>query len=201
MKKLNIALLIGIIVTLTYFVFENAYNDIGDLQNSVVRLHILANSDSEEDQKLKLMVRDAILKEFSGLLSSSDSIQAQIKILENLDEIESVAADVIVEHGYSYSVAANLERVEFDTRFYGDIAMPAGIYDALRIEIGKAKGKNWWCVIFPSLCLSGSTRLDNADYDEYFSNEEVIILERPKKVNYKFKCFEILSGIGRFFRQ
>lgn len=199
MKKLNIALLIGLIVSFTYFVSENIYNDISNIQNSVVRLHILANSDAECDQQLKLKVRDAILDEFSVALNSSDTIDAQKAVYENLNLLAFTAKRVIEENGFDYDVTASLERIEFDDRVYDEITMPAGTYDALRIEIGKAKGKNWWCVIFPSMCLSDSVCINEAE--EYFSDDEIIILKKPQKIEYKFKCFELLRRVGRFFRQ
>lgn len=199
MKKLNIALLIGLIVSFTYFVSENIYNDISNIQNSVVRLHILANSDAECDQQLKLKVRDAILDEFSVALNSSDTIDAQKAVYENLDLLAFTAKRVIEENGFDYDVTASLERIEFDDRVYDEITMPAGTYDALRIEIGKAKGKNWWCVIFPSMCLSDSVCINEAE--EYFSDDEIIILKKPQKIEYKFKCFELFRRVGRFFRQ
>ncbi len=199
MKRINIALLIGLIVTFTYFVFEDSYNDVSKLQNSVLRLHILANSDLEYDQRLKLEIRDAILEEFSDALNSENSIEAQKNVLDNLDLLSHTAKRVINEHGYDYSVNIALERIEFDERVYSDITMPAGTYDAVRIEIGEAKGKNWWCVIFPSMCLSDSVCISDAE--EYFSDDEIIILKKPQKIEYKLKCFEFLKRVGRFFRQ
>lgn len=199
MKRINIALFIGLLVAFTYFVFEESYNDVSSLQSSVLRLHILANSDEECDQQLKLEIRDAILDEFSDVLNSENSIDSQKKALENLDTLSLVAQRVIYENGFEYSVKASLERIEFDERIYNDITMPAGTYDALRIEIGQAKGKNWWCVIFPSMCLSDSVCLNEAE--EYFSDDEIIILKKPQKVEYKLKCFELFKRFGRFFRQ
>lgn len=199
MKRINIALFIGLLVAFTYFVFEESYNDVSSLQSSVFRLHILANSDEECDQQLKLEIRDAILDEFSDVLNSENSIDSQKKALENLDTLSLVAQRVIYENGFEYSVKASLERIEFDERIYNDITMPAGTYDALRIEIGQAKGKNWWCVIFPSMCLSDSVCLNEAE--EYFSDDEIIILKKPQKVEYKLKCFELFKRFGRFFRQ
>ncbi len=199
MKRINIALLIGLIVTFTYFVFEDSYNDVSKLQDSVLRLHILANSDLEYDQRLKLEIRDAILEEFSDALNSENSIDAQKTAVENLDLLSLTAKRVINEQGYDYSVKTTLERIEFDERVYGDITMPAGTYDALRIEIGQAKGKNWWCVIFPSMCLSDSVCINDAE--EYFSDDEIIILKKPQKIEYKLKCFELFKRVGRFFRQ
>lgn len=199
MKRINIALFIGLLVAFTYFVFEESYNDVSSLQSSVLRLHILANSDEECDQQLKLEIRDAILDEFSDVLNSENSIDSQKKALENLDTLSLVAQCVIYENGFEYSVKASLERIEFDERIYNDITMPAGTYDALRIEIGQAKGKNWWCVIFPSMCLSDSVCLNEAE--EYFSDDEIIILKKPQKVEYKLKCFELFKRFGRFFRQ
>ena len=125
-----------------------------DLENSVFRLHVIANSDSKEDQNLKYIVRDKLLQYMNSYLSNTSTKEDAIKIAnEHLDEFKQVAINTIKEQGYSYNVNVKVGNFEFPTKTYGDISLPAGFYDALRVEIGEAKGQNWWCVMFPPLCF------------------------------------------------
>ena len=121
-----------------------------DLENSVFRLHVIANSDSKEDQNLKYIVRDKLLQYMNSYLSNTSTKEDAIKIAnEHLDEFKQVAINTIKEQGNSYNVNVKVGNFEFPTKTYGDISLPAGFYDALRVEIGEAKGQNWWCVMFP----------------------------------------------------
>lgn len=127
------------------------------LAQEVFRFHVLANSDIEEDQELKLKVRDAVLAYMKEELPKSESVEETKNwAKEHLPEIEEKAAEVIAKEGKSYPVHAEVTRCEFPDKTYGDITFPAGLYDALRIEIGKAKGHNWWCVLYPNLCFMDS---------------------------------------------
>lgn len=202
MKKINLALIIGIILAFTYSFINASAADIENITESVVRLHILANSDSEEDQNLKLKVRDRILLEVGAELSSDSRLGAEAAIVESMDRIQAIAQNTVYENGYNYKVSCELVHMYFDERKYGNLTMPAGDYDALRIYIGEAKGKNWWCVLFPKLCIGASVEIDKVFIeDTKFSDEEIIILEKPEKVKYKFKCYEWVKAIGHFFRQ
>ncbi len=139
----------GITATKTYS--ETIQQGIAD---SVVRFHVLANSDSKADQALKLKVRDAVLALMNGPLTEAENIEDTKKILlESKDKIKEEALRVIEDAGYDYDVNVILSRDLFPMKEYGDIAFPAGEYDALRIEIGAAEGRNWWCVMFPPLCF------------------------------------------------
>jgi len=124
------------------------------LAESVLRLHVLANSDSEADQALKLAVRDRVIDFVQGL-GGADLANAKQNILDNLGEIERMASGVIYENGFDYEARASLGDCVFPTKTYGDIALPSGIYEALRVEIGEAKGANWWCVVYPNICFIG----------------------------------------------
>ena len=182
--------------------FSYAASVSSDIQDSVFRLHILANSDSEEDQNLKLLVRDNVLsymKEISSDVSSKDEI---ISIMEeNLDEFKDIATNTIRNSGYDYDVNLSIGRFDFPTKTYGDISLPAGIYDALRIEIGEAKGHNWWCVMFPTLCFvdvsSGSLDEDSKEVLESNLNQEEydLISEDNFGINLKFKIVEFFENI------
>lgn len=173
-----------------------------DLSNSVFRLHILANSDSEEDQNLKLLVRDNVLsymKEISSDVSSKDDVISLME--EHLDDFYDIARKTIIDNGYDYDVHLEIGKFDFPTKVYGDISLPAGIYDALRIEIGEAEGHNWWCVMFPTLCFvdvsSGSLDDDSKSVLESNLNDEEfeLISENSPIVNLKFKIVEFFEDM------
>lgn len=124
------------------------------IAGEVVRLHVLANSDSEFDQRLKLQVRDRILACAKTFLEDVEGVdETEEKILENLDALTRAAEDEIQKQGYDYPVETKLENCYFPMKSYGDCTFPAGNYDALRVCIGKAEGRNWWCVLYPKLCF------------------------------------------------
>ncbi|MCD8324271.1 MAG: stage II sporulation protein R [Clostridiales bacterium] len=127
------------------------------ISGKILRFHVLANSDSSEDQTLKLQVRDAVGVYMSDRLETADSLEESEAIVEeNLSGIEEVAAEVIQAAGYDYPVTASLETTLFPEKTYGSFTFPAGTYEALRIVIGEGEGHNWWCVMYPNLCFSGS---------------------------------------------
>ncbi len=125
-----------------------------DLSGKLLRFHCIANSDDPQDQQLKLKVKDAVTGYLSGCLAGADSKEDAGRIISGrLDEISSRAQEVIRREGYDYPVTVAMGRYEFPVKSYGDITLPAGDYDALRVVIGEGKGKNWWCVMFPPLCF------------------------------------------------
>lgn len=125
-----------------------------ELARQVLRFHVLANSDSEEDQNLKMQVKEAVIHYMQEEIPHSDSLEETKRWSQNhLAEIESVATEVIEKEGYSYQVKVELTTSDFPDKTYGDITFPSGTYEALRIEIGDAKGQNWWCVLYPNLCF------------------------------------------------
>ena len=162
--------------------------------DDTIRLHILANSDSKEDQELKLKVRDAVLREFSDELNVQESKKmAEGKISFLLNDIEAFSKNIIASEGYSYSVRASLGDEWYDTREYDGFMLPSGIYTSLRIVIGEGEGKNWWCVMFPPLCLDMAT--DQAEKDEKikkYSDEEISLIS-GKGYRIKFKLLEMFS--------
>ncbi|HIQ79767.1 MAG TPA: stage II sporulation protein R [Candidatus Scatavimonas merdigallinarum] len=168
------------------------------ISNSVLRLHILANSDSEEDQALKLRVRDAVLEEAGALFSSAHSKEDAAKLAKaGLSKIEEIAQACITEQGYNYTVRAELTSMFFQTRIYDHIAMPAGVYDALRITIGSGQGHNWWCVMYPPICLPAAEKKD--ELEDVLEKEQIDILENQPKYEIKFKIVEIFESIANFF--
>lgn len=129
-----------------------------DVTDAVLRFHVRANSDSEEDQALKLLVRDGILEEMQPLLSEAESrTQAEQIMEEHLEEIKQAAEAIIQDAGYNYTVQAYLTEEEFPMKEYGDLRFPSGTYRALRVDIGKHEGANWWCVMYPGLCFVETT--------------------------------------------
>lgn len=129
------------------------------LSREVFRFHVLANSDSQKDQDLKMQVKRAVLDYMKKEIPDSKSVEeTKIWVKMHLKDIENVAQCIIEENGYDYPVTTEVARCQFPEKSYGDVTFPAGIYDALRIKIGSAKGRNWWCVLYPNLCFMDSVR-------------------------------------------
>ena len=162
------------------------------LAEKVVRLHVLANSDSKEDQALKLQVRDAVLAQAEVLLDpAADRKEAEGLLRGQLLEFEAIAEETIRASGYDYPVSVELSNSEFPTKRYEGFTLPAGEYLALRVLIGEAKGQNWWCVVYPPLCTAVSTDCSGAALSAVFSSEEVCFIteENPEYI-LKFKIVE-----------
>ena len=157
---LKVLAILFIIVSVTTLVLFDSYSNTVNkgLADNLIRLHVIANSDSPEDQALKLKVRDGILEYMKNSLKESRDIEETKYIINmNLSKIEELARAEILKNNRDYSVKAVLGTYAFPTKLYGDITLPAGNYQALRIEIGKAEGANWWCVLFPPLCFVDAT--------------------------------------------
>ena len=178
-----------------------------DLSDAVFRLHVIANSDSKEDQDLKLKVRDNLLNYMNNICSNCETKEEAMKIAnKNIEIFQKIAEDTIKENGFNYSVKVNINNFYFPTKTYGDISLPAGYYDALRVEIGEAKGQNWWCVMFPSLCFidissgvidkSGKEKLEsNVDEESY---KVISQSENNSSIKFKFKIIEFFAQYGLF---
>ena len=194
MRLFTKSLCVALILTMLFSVlpFEASCQDI---RKDVFRLHILANSDTDKDQNLKLKVRDAVLEYTEKLYKNSNTKEeAEILTSKNLQNIANVAKQVIVDNGYNYNVTCQIEDVYFNTRTYENVTMPSGTYRALQIKIGDAKGKNWWCVMYPSLCVGAST--DYKALDDKLNDKEYDTLVNTQ---YKFKIVEIYERIVSFF--
>lgn len=126
------------------------------MAEEVLRFHVLANSDSKEDQNLKMKVKDTVVSWMEEEMDTESLEQTKAFIRSHLPQIEALAEETIQKEGYSYPVRASLEWTVFPEKTYGDITFPAGTYEALRIQIGEAQGHNWWCVLYPSLCFIDS---------------------------------------------
>lgn len=151
MKKTIFSLLLSIAVFFS-FVVQAAKQE--TLSKNVIRLHVIANSDNEADQAVKLLVRDAILEAFSDYTENESKVSAEDKIRKDLPIAEGVANRVLKENGFSYLARAEYGVYDFPLRIYGDVTLPAGRYSGLRIHLGSGAGQNWWCVMYPPLCLN-----------------------------------------------
>lgn len=197
-----------VLILFTFFVFISALSYVNavseDISDSVFRLHVIANSDSKEDQDLKYKVRDAVLEYMNNIAKDCTSKDEVINLAyEYQDEFKKVAEKVIEENGYDYDVNIRIGNFEFPTKNYGDISLPAGYYDSLRIEIGEAKGQNWWCVMFPPLCFvdvtsgvvpdeSKEVMQDNLNDEEY----SIISDKESKDIKFKFSLIEFFQNIN-----
>ena len=166
------------------------------IYEDTVRLHILANSDSEDDQCLKLEIRDMLLSKYGDRLSATGSKDAAVNtITEQLTDIKLDCERWIRERGYDYSVDVRLGEEWYDTREYEDFTLPAGYYTSLQIIIGDGEGKNWWCVMYPPLCMEIATEKAPSDDAIIDYTKEEISLIKSGKYNVKFKILETLSGV------
>ncbi len=205
-KEKNILLLsifIGTFITLVFTLATKSYsyNIQQGIADEVIRLHVLANSDEDYDQQLKIKVKDGIVKMLENELHNSmTKDETRIVLLKNLDKIEKRAEEIIKENGYDYSVNAKICFDDFPTKEYADVTLPAGEYEALKIEIGEAKGKNWWCVMFPPLCFVDASvkevpKEDKEILKSVLTDTEYDIVTKAKNENdipikIKFKIVE-----------
>ena len=190
LKRVEIVLMVAAALVLMSGALALQTQD--QLADKVVRLHVLANSDSEEDQALKLRVRDRVLDRATDLLEqSADRQEAEALLRGNLLELENLAAEEIAAAGYDYPVTAELTDTTFPTREYDGFTLPAGEYLALRIVIGEGAGQNWWCVVFPPLCTTASADVPASALAAGLTQEDVnLITEEPGYV-LKFKTVEL----------
>ncbi|MDP4133152.1 MAG: stage II sporulation protein R [Bacillota bacterium] len=198
MKKIVILLMAMSIAMSFLYVYAESVKE--DISSSLLRLHVLANSDTEEDQALKLKVRDRVLAQCQIILADCKTREdAEKVLLPNLDLLKDTAKDEILKNGYSYDVKVSLSDSQFPTKYYADISLPKGLYRALKVEIGNGAGHNWWCVVFPPLCFANGTTgvlsddhtkelKDNLSDSEY----DVITGQHEGKTTIKFKILELL---------
>ena len=203
-SKVKSGIILFLLLVLYIFICANSYVQAvsSNISDSVFRLHVIANSDSVEDQNLKYKVRDKLLAYMNTLCENISSKEEAIKMVINYQQdFENVALEVIHNEGFDYAVNINVGNFEFPTKTYGDISLPAGMYDALRVEIGTASGQNWWCVMFPSLCFiditSGVVEEDSKTLlEDNLSEEAYTIVSDNSNAIVKFK-FKILEFFGK----
>lgn len=196
MKKyqmIEIAVAIGLVISVLFSVIGFSA-DCNEVRNNVIRLHILANSDAEEDQRVKLLVRDALLSCGSELFSGIVNISNAEEYLEKEKELLVQKANkVLSENGFDYKAEIYLTNEYFNTREYESFTLPAGEYLALKVILGNGNGHNWWCVMFPPLCLPAATKRNDAEIILGKNGSEII--SSPTKYKMKFKIIEIIEEI------
>lgn len=193
-KAICLGLLLTILFTMTGFAGQ--CEEIG---NRVLRLHVLANSDSQEDQALKLKVRDKILECAQPLFEGTTSRdQAEAAAQAYLPQLQQAAQQEIYDQGYDYPVTVELTNVYFNTRQYETVTLPAGKYDAVQVKIGSAQGHNWWCVMFPPMCLPAAE--ESKELGEVLNSDQMEIVEGGSRYELRFKTVEWLESIKNWFQ-
>ncbi|MCI8360794.1 MAG: stage II sporulation protein R [Clostridiales bacterium] len=192
-KPIEAAVFIGLVLALLLsLVGFDAH--CGEIRENVLRLHVLANSDSEADQALKLRVRDRVLQAgeeiFAGKSTEAEALEAA---RANIALLQAAAEEEIAQSGYGYPVRVEVGPSRFDTRVYDDFTLPAGEYEAVRVLIGEAAGHNWWCVMFPAVCLPAAEKRE--DLSQVLEGESLKIVEEPAQFTFRFKAVEVYEGI------
>ena len=200
-RTLIILILLCIFILISAISYVDAVST--DISNSVFRLHVIANSDSQEDQELKYKVRDAVLEYMSSIAKDCSTKEEIVELaINHKQEFYDIDKQVIIDNGYDYDVNINIGNFEFPTKYYGDISFPSGNYDALRIEIGNSSGQNWWCVMFPPLCFVDVTSgvvpdesklvLQDTLTDEEYS---IISNQTSSDIKLKFSLIEMFQNL------
>ena len=193
MKQMSKILLAGFLLTLV-FSFTGFAANCTDVENKVVRLHVLANSNSESDQQIKLKVKDGVFELASELTKNAASTEEATKILQdNIGEIQNRANQELAELKADYTATAQVGDSFFNTRDYESFSLPAGNYKALKVIIGNGEGKNWWCAVYPGLCLSASTDFGN------LTDGEKEILTNKDQYKVSFKIYEVYQELINLF--
>ena len=200
-KALACGLVLTLLLSLCGFPWGFA-EDCGEIRQKVVRLHVLANSDSEGDQALKLRVRDTVTETAAGLFDTAGDAGEALEVAEDqLPALLAAAQQRVYDEGYDYPVNAELTRMYFTTRTYDTGTLPAGMYDAVRITIGEGAGKNWWCVVFPTLCTAATS--DEAELQAaaggFDEDEAAWITEEQPEYRLRFKTLEWLQKLKELF--
>lgn len=194
-KALFLAVILMMLCTITGFAGQCE-----TISDRVLRLHVLANSDSQEDQALKLKVRDKILECSAYMLDDAQDLnQAEALTEQNLQDIQKAAQEEVYRQGYDYPVKVELTNMHFNTRVYETVTLPAGEYDALRVSIGEAQGHNWWCVMFPPMCLPAAE--ESKELQDVLDPGQMEIVEGGSQYEVKFKTIEVLEDIKSWFGQ
>ena len=196
LKRWEVALLLGVLCAMCAGLWLS--REQSELAGRMIRLHVIANSDSQADQELKLAVRDRVLEEAQGIYPENATLeQARQALEENLPRLSQAGQQVVEEQGYDYQVTAQLTQCWFPTKEYEDFALPAGDYTALRVVIGEGEGQNWWCVAFPPLCLGAASQsVEQAAQAGYFDADQVsLITEENQGYVLKFKGMELLGEL------
>jgi len=195
-KKIELSVLLALIFTITLSCFDFSL-ECNSIRNKVFRLHILANSDSPCDQELKLKVRDRLIVFADELFASSDCLETvETRAKQNTEKFKEKAEDELKKYGCNLPVSVSVTPCYFNTRTYENVTLPAGVYQALQVKIGQHKGKNWWCVMYPSLCLPSST----SKIEDTLDDSETRVVENKNKYIVKFKIVELIESVKTLFK-
>lgn len=197
-RNIEIAVLFGLIcaVVLSFARFELCCDD---LRDNLLRLHIIANSDSTDDQNIKLAVRDAILESSVDIFKDCSSVDDAIEVAKSQVQVfNGIANNVLRNADFNYEANTTVEEQYFNTRTYDDFTLPAGNYNSLVINLGDSQGKNWWCVVFPCVCVPSAT---DSDLSDSVPEKAVSTAENAEKYKIKFKTVEIYEEIKNFFQK
>ena len=192
--RIEISLLVALIICGVLNI--NAFSQqCESIREKMLRMHVIANSDSEEDQQLKLKVRDVVLSAGKEVFDGSvTAIEAKEKITPYIDYLENTALETIKNEGFDYNVKITVEKEYFSTRTYDNsVTLPAGYYTAVKVIIGEGKGQNWWCVMFPPMCLP--TAVAECEISDVLTDDETEIVTETDKYKFRFKIIEILEEI------
>lgn len=195
-KNIELGVLFGLLcaVLLSFARFDLRCDE---LRQNVLRLHIIANSDSVEDQDLKLAVRDEILKNSVDIFKECDNLETALNTANlKTEELKDIANGVIKSNGFDYESTVSVGDSYFNTREYDDFTLPAGIYKSLTVKLGNAQGKNWWCVVFPCVCVPSASE---ASLSDTVSDSAAQTAENASKYTVKFKTVEIYEQIKKIF--
>lgn len=196
-KDIAVALCLSFILSIC-FSLAGFNSKCQNLRDNILRLHILANSNSSADQAIKIKVRDAILEKADWLYSKSKTKEDAICITkENISLLKNTAEEQIKQSNKNYNVKIEIGKSYFNTREYDDFTLPAGEYDAVKILIGKAEGKNWWCVMFPALCLPAAEK--GHSLNEAVNSQSAQIAQNPTEYKIEFKIIEVFEKIRNIF--
>ena len=199
-KKWELWVILTVVFTVLLSCVSFAF-DCGEIRKNVLRLHILANSDSENDQQLKLMVRDRLLRDGAELFTGSmNESQAAEAARQEIARLKAAAQDEIIKNGYTYSAEVEVAKTYFETRTYDGVTLPAGEYEAVCVSIGDARGNNWWCVMFPPMCLpAAQSKREDKQISDVLSDTQTDIVENKPKYEIRFKSVEVFEGLKRVF--
>ncbi len=196
LTKLEISLLMALVITFSFSLIQFS-KGCENVRENVLRLHVIANSDSEADQALKLKVRDAVLIKGAVIFDGSVNVKnAEQKIMPNVVLLEQAAQEVIRANGFDYDVNITVGKEYFETRTYGELTIPAGTYEAVRVVIGSGEGHNWWCVMFPPLCLPAAS---DTSVDAYLNKDGVTVVKSNPKYEIRFKAVELYEKAKSYF--
>ncbi len=192
-KMIEISVALGLVISVIFSVVGFGA-ECNKIRNNVIRLHILANSDSEDDQRVKLLVRDAILSCGSNIFNGTVNVEnAEEYLAEEKQTLINEANKVLYENGFDYKTEIYLTEEYFQTRKYESFTLPAGEYLALKVVLGKGNGHNWWCVMFPPLCLPAAT--DKTKTEIILGERGSEIISAPAKYEMKFKIIELIENL------